>query len=366
MSDRSVVENETAMSPIEVRGEDQAHSRGSLRRVPVGTVLAVVAGLAAVYFVPYVVSGSMLALMLSAVIAAIAILGLNLLFGYCGQISIGHAAFLGIGAYVSAVLVIESGWSYPVAVPVSMLVAFAVGATVSIPALRLKGLYLALLTLAVGVTFPSVVRRLEGITQGDRGMFGVQWRAPSWTGLVGFEGQIIWMFWTAGACLVLSCLVVHNIVSSRIGRSLVAIRDHEVAAASAGVPIARTKAMAFGTAGAFGALAGGLTAASVGVITPSQFGLLQSIELLVAVVVGGAASIRGSLYGGAFYVFIPYYASEVASGELAQAVFAVSILIALFVAPRGVDGLAVDLLRRVRGRRRSRPGLPDIPSSGHH
>jgi branched-chain amino acid transport system permease protein len=320
--------------------------RMSMARVPSSLIWAVL-GLVVVYYVPFAIGGSMLTLLLNSIIAAVAVLGLNVLFGYCGQISIGHAAFLGIGAYTSAILVSDSGLSYPLAILVSMGGAFAVGATVSIPALRLQGLYLALLTLAVGVVFPSIVRRFESITEGDRGMFGVQWKVPAWTGLVGFEGQTIWVFWMSGACLVLACVLVHNMVSSRVGRSLIAIRDHDLAAASAGIPIARTKAMAFGVAGALGALAGGLTAASVGVVTPGQFGLLQSIELLVAVVVGGVASIRGSIYGGLFYVFVPYYASEVTSGELAGAVFAVAIVLALFVAPRGIDGLAVDLWRRV-------------------
>lgn len=345
-------------------GGDRARRLGD--RGVVRALIFSAIGLVVVYFIPFVVGGSMLALLLNAVVASIAVLGLNLLFGYCGQISIGQAAFLGIGAYVSAILVVDAGWSYPLATLVSMVAAFVVGVVVSIPALRLKGLYLALLTLAVGVVFPSVVRRLEHFTQGDRGMFGVQWRAPSWTGLVGFEGQLIWVFWVAGACLVAACLLMHNLMSSRVGRSLVAIRDNEVAAASAGIPIARTKALAFGVAGALGALAGGLTAASVGVIMPMQFGLLQSIELLVAVVVGGVASIRGSLFGGAFYVFVPYYASELASGELAGAVFALAILVAIFVAPRGIDGLLVDGWRRLRGRSYDRSVTTNAPPSSEN
>ena len=303
---------------------------------------------AAVYFAPYAFGLFTLSLLTNAVIASIAILGLNVLFGYTGQISIGHAAFLGIGAYASAVLVDRSGWSYAFAVPVAMVGAFAVGLLVAVPALRLKGLYLALLTLALGAVFPGVVRGLDGLTTGDKGMFGVGWRAPEWTGLYGPDGQVIWMFWVSGACLVMACLVISNVLRSPIGRSLVAVRDHELAAASVGISVTRTKAMAFAVAGCLGALAGGLTAASVGVLTPAQFGLLQSIELLVAVVVGGLASVRGSVIGGAFYVFVPYYASDLFSGAVAGLVFAVAILLTLFLAPRGINGLVDSALARVK------------------
>ncbi len=318
------------------------------RRLP-----AVLCACLLIYFAPYLLGSFALALLTNVLIAAIAVLGLNVLFGYTGQISIGHAAFLGIGAYTSAVLVERAGFPYPVAIGCAMAAAFLVGMVVAVPALRLKGLYLALLTLALGAVFPGVVRGLAVVTNGDLGMFGVQWRAPGWTGLYGPDGQVIWMFWVSGLCLLVCCVLIANTMASAVGRSLVAVRDNDLAAASAGISVARTKALAFAVAGALGALAGGLSAASVGVLTPGQFGLLQSIELIVAVVVGGVASVRGSVLGGVFYVVVPYYAAEFFSGAFAGVVFAVAIIVVLFFAPHGIDGLLVSVGRRLRGSTRS-------------
>ncbi len=329
-----------------------------------GVLALTVAGLAAVYLAPFVVDTYALVLLTSFTTAAIAIAGLNILFGYAGQISIGHAAFLGVGAYTAAILVDRYGWPYPLAILVAMALAFVLGYLLSIPALRLAGLYLALLTLAIGVVFTCVVRRLSDLTNGDRGMFGVEWDPPAWTGLYGFEGQTIWVFWVSGLCLLIVCVLLYNVATSRVGRSLIAVRDHHLAAASLGVPVARVKAMAFAVAGMLGALAGALTAASVGVLTPDQFGVVRSVELIVAVVVGGVASIRGSLIGALFYVFMPYYASEITSSALSGFIFAVAIVVALFVAPRGVDGALADLVSALRGTiaRRRGAGIPAAPT----
>jgi branched-chain amino acid transport system permease protein len=330
------------------------------QRAPWSLAVAVV-GLALVYYLPYVVPSFQLILLTSAAAAAIAIMGLNLLFGYTGQISVGHAAFLGLGAYGTGVLVSKYHWSYVPAMAVSVLLAFVVGLLISAPALRLRGLYLALVTLAVGVSFPGLLLRFANLTNGDLGIFNVQWQAPSFTGLYGLDGQEIWGFWLSGGCLVLAGLLVHNLLSSRVGRSLIAVRDHEVAAAAAGIRVTTVKALTFAVAGSLGALGGALTVASIGVISPSQFGLEQSIELLVAMVVGGAATLRGSIIGGAVYVYLPYYTSQLVSGPVAGVVFGAAIIVAVFVAPDGLDGL---LVRLVRLSRRSASPLRRKSNSG--
>jgi branched-chain amino acid transport system permease protein len=312
------------------------------QRVPWPLAVAIAGG-AVVYYLPFVVSSFQLILLTSAAGAAIAIMGLNLLFGYTGQISVGHAAFLGLGAYGAGVLVGKYHWSYVPAIIVSVLLAFVVGLVVSAPALRLRGLYLALITLAVGVIFPGLVTRFASLTNGSNGIFNLQWQPPAWTGLYGLDGQEIWGFWVSGGCLVLVGLLVHNLVSSRVGRSLLAVRDHEIAAAAAGIRVSSVKALTFAVAGALGALGGALAVASIGVISPPQFGLLQSIELLVATVVGGAATLRGSIIGGAVYVYLPYYTSQFTSGPVAGVIFGAAIIVAVFVAPDGLDGLLVRL-----------------------
>lgn len=222
-----------------------------------------------------------------------------------------------------------------------MVMAFVVGLIVSIPASRLKGLYLALVTIAVGAVFPGLLRRFSSLTNGDNGVFNLQWQPPSWTGLYGLDGQQIWGFWVSGGCLVVACLVAHNLISSRVGRSLLAVRDHEVAAAATGVRVTTVKALSFAVAGALGALGGALATASIGVITPGQFGLEQSIELLVAMVIGGAATLRGSIIGGAVYVYVPYYTSQVFSGPVSGVLFGAAIIVAVFLTPNGIDGLLV-------------------------
>lgn len=313
-------------------------------------------GVLAIYLTPFVADAFMLRMLATALIAAIALLGLNVLFGYAGQISVGHAAFLGLGAYVAAIFVQRTHLSYAAAIPAAMAVSFVVGIVVSAPALRVRGLYLAMVTVATGVVFPGVVRRFSSLTNGDLGMLQVQWNAPAWTGLFGVEGQIIWMFYVSGACLVVASLLAWNLAHSRIGRSMIALRDSEAAATSVGIPLVVTKSIAFGVAATLAALAGGLYAATVGIITPTQFGLLQSIELLVALLIGGVASIRGSLIGGFAYAFVPYYCARFASGDLAGAIFAVIILVFLYVAPRGICGLIDDVMDRTRPRRSPAPG----------
>ncbi len=312
-----------------------------VRRTAPWSVGAAVIGLVVVYYVPYVVPAYQLALLASAAAAAVAILGLNILFGYTGQISVGHAAFFGLGAYGAGILVSRFGWPYPLSILASMVMAFVVGLIVSIPASRLKGLYLALVTIAVGAVFPGLLRRFSSLTNGDNGVFNLQWQPPSWTGLYGLDGQQIWGFWVSGGCLVVACLVAHNLISSRVGRSLLAVRDHEVAAAATGVRVTTVKALSFAVAGALGALGGALATASIGVITPGQFGLEQSIELLVAMVIGGAATLRGSIIGGAVYVYVPYYTSQVFSGPVSGVLFGAAIIVAVFLTPNGIDGLLV-------------------------
>ena len=334
---------------------------GAGRRPP-WTLVKAVLGLLVIYFVPFVIADYQLVLMTSAAGAAIAILGLNLLFGYTGQISVGHAAFFGIGAYGVGIVVSRYGWSYPVGMLLSMVVAFAAGLIVSVPASRLKGLYLALVTIAVGAVFPALIRRFSSFTNGDNGIFNLQWQPPGWTGLYGLPGQQIWAFWVSGVCLVVACLLMHNLVNSRVGRALRAVRDNEVAAASAGIPVATFKALSFATAGALGAFGGALATASLGVVTPAQFGLLQSIEFLVAMVIGGAATIRGSIIGGLVQAYLAYYTSQLVSGPISGVIFGGAIIVAVFIAPEGIDGLLVRcrraVVRRLGGNRKGRPADP--------
>lgn len=331
------------------------------------SLVAAAVGLVVVYYLPYVLPSYQMVLLTSAAAAGVAILGLNILFGYTGQISVGHAAFFGLGAYGAGILVSRDGWPWPVSILVSMAIAFVVGLIVSIPAARLKGLYLALVTIAVGAVFPALLRRFTWLTNGDNGIFNLQWQPPAWTRLYGLDGQQIWGFWVSGACLVVACLLAHNLTTSRVGRSLLAVRDNEIAAAAAGVRVLTVKALSFAVAGALGALGGALSTASIGVIGPSQFGLQQSIELLVAMVIGGAATLRGSIIGGLVYVYVPYYTSQAFSGPISGVLFGAAIILAVFIAPNGIDGLIVRGIKALSplrpGRRSADRRSPEIEAA---
>ena len=157
---------------------------------------------------------------------AIAALGLNLLTGYNGQISIGHGAFFGVGAYTTAILVADHGWSHFATLPAAAILAFGLGVLVGLPALRIQGLYLALVTLALATVFPLVITRFTSVTGGTQGMRVPRFRAPSWTGLTDDQ----WKYYVLLAFAVIAFVLVRNLVKSRVGRAIIAIRDNETAA----------------------------------------------------------------------------------------------------------------------------------------
>ncbi|HYD11022.1 MAG TPA: branched-chain amino acid ABC transporter permease, partial [Acidimicrobiales bacterium] len=174
-------------------------------------------------------------------ILALAGLSLNLLIGFTGQISIGHSAFFGIGAYATAILLSDHGWSPGWTFPVAGAVCFAVGVLVGLPALRLKGLYLTLVTLALAQMFVPLVRKFDELTNGSRGITSLRYEQPDWAGLpAGRAGRAEWLYWVALAMLAIGYVVVRNLVKSRVGRAMIAVRDNATAAAVMGVNVALT------------------------------------------------------------------------------------------------------------------------------
>jgi len=316
--------------PITVREGSLQH-----RGLNFGHALLVVATVLAL---PYVVEPYRLDQITGALILAIAAVGLNLLSGFGGQISLGHAAFFGIGAYATGILVTEHGWSPPVAFLMGMLLCFIVGVLVGLPALRLQGMYLALVTLAVGVIFPSLVRRFESLTGGSAGLFGISYDAPENAYFVGRTGQIVWLYYVATVALLLSCLIVWNIMRGRMGRAIVALRDNESAAIVMGVDRTVVRTVLFGISAAIAGLAGGLFAVDTGVLTPESFSLLFTIYLLVAMVLGGSASYWGPILGGFAIYFLPLWTGEITEGPAAGVVFGVLIILMVFTLREGVIG----------------------------
>ncbi|PJJ57323.1 branched-chain amino acid transport system permease protein [Mumia flava] len=282
-------------------------------------------------------------------IIAIAVVGLNIVTGYTGLLSIGHSAFFGLGAYTTGILIVRYEFAPLATIPLAVLFAFVLGLLVGLPSLRIHGLYLALVTLAVAVSFPEIVRRAEELTGGAAGMV-VRSRylaPPEWTGLVRGE-RAIWMFWLSAAVLAIVMLLVRNLVKSRFGIAMRATRDNEIAAAANGVSIARTKILAFGISGAITGLAGSLFGMYIGALSPDgSFTLMKAIELVTGLVLGGIATQIGPLVGAFAVVFLPYWTASWAEGPLSGVVFGVLLIALVFLMPEGIVGRLGLLVRKV-------------------
>ncbi|KAA1425182.1 branched-chain amino acid ABC transporter permease [Mumia zhuanghuii] len=282
-------------------------------------------------------------------IIAIAIAGLNLVTGYTGLLSIGHSAFFGLGAYTTGILIVKYEFAPLSTIPVAIGLCFVLGLLVGLPSLRIHGLYLALVTLAVAVSFPEIVRRAEELTGGAAGMV-VRSRflaPPEWTGLVRAE-RGIWMFWFSAAVLAVVMLLCRNLVRSRFGIAMRATRDNEIAAAANGISVARTKIVAFGISGAITGLAGSLFTMYMGALSPDgSFTLLKSIEFITGLVLGGVATQIGPLVGAFAVVFLPYLTASYTEGPLAGVVFGIVLIVIVFLMPEGIVGRVGILARKV-------------------
>ena len=248
---------------------------------------------------PWAIPEYWLAQLTFVLIYSIAGLGLMLLAGFTGQFSIGHAAFLGIGAYTHAVLS-NMGFPFPIALAMAAALTAAAGIVVGVPALRVKGIYLGIATLSFGFIVEEGFARWDSVTGGSKGMHV---KAPDMFGWKLASGEEFYYL-----CLVLTVLctlAILNLLRSSTGRAFVAIRDSEVSAQSMGVHLARYKTTSFAISAAMTGIAGALYAHKLQFISPDQFGLLQSIELLLLIVVGGLGSVHGAFFGAIFLISMP-------------------------------------------------------------
>ena len=253
----------------------------------------------AVVAAPWVVSDFHLGELATVFIWAVAGIGLMLLVGYTGLVSLGHAAFLAIGAYAHVALM-NIGVPFVLSLPLAVLITAGIGALVGIPALRMTGVYLAVATLAFERIVAYGVEHWTSVTGGLRGMGVPQ---PEFFGIGLYEPRLFYY-----ACLValaLGLIVALNLLRSPTGRALVAVRDSEISAESMGVHLARTKTIAFGVSAAFTGLAGALFAHKFGYLAPEAFTVQTSIQLLLLVVVGGLGSLHGVVFGAIFVAYLP-------------------------------------------------------------
>jgi len=282
-----------------------------------------------------------------AVIMALAVLGLNIVTGYNGQISLGHGAFFAVGAYVTAILMSHFDWSFWATLPLAALVSAAVGYGVGFPALRLGGLYLALTTFSLAVAVPQILKHkaIEDWTGGVQGLFLVKPDAPF--GLPLSADQ--WMYVVAVAVAGLCFWGTWNLVHSRVGRALMAIRDNPTAAEAMGMDIADLKTKTFAVSAMITGIAGSLSAVAIEFVAPDSFAFGVSITLFVGMVVGGVASILGSLFGGLFVLFVPNIA-EAISKAAPGVIYGVILILFLFLLPGGVAGLLRQIAERLARR----------------
>lgn len=233
-------------------------------------------------------------------IAVIGALGLNLLTGYTGQISLGHGAFLAIGAYTSALLTGKLGISFFLSLPLAGLTAAGLGMIVGIPSLRLKGLYLALGTLAFGFIVEYIIFHWD-LTQGDMGMAVKRIRIGDF--IIKTERQFFYLIMIFSG---LATLFAKNIVRTKIGRSFIAIRDRDIVAEVMGIPLAKYKVMAFGVSSFYAGVAGCLMAHYQRWIVPGSFDITLSIAYIAMIILGGLGTIPGSIFGAILITGIPY------------------------------------------------------------
>ncbi|MSO58477.1 MAG: branched-chain amino acid ABC transporter permease [Thermoleophilia bacterium] len=279
-----------------------------------------------------------------------ALLGLNVLTGYAGQISLGHGAFMAVGGYTTAILMADHGVKDIVTIPLAALVAGAAGFLFGVPALRLSGLYLALATFAVAVATPAVIKKFEGFTGGGSGinLFGIPELTAGIEPVTVLGRALVFNDWLYYLCWTVALILYVGgwlLLRGRTGRAFRAVRDSETAAQSSGVSLRRTKTLGFAVSAAYAGTAGSLFAIATTFVNPDTFPISLSIFLLVGVVVGGLGSLTGLVAGAVFIQFLPLWAQEVSKSPGAPGVVYGVILIAtMALLPGGVAGL----LTRVR------------------
>lgn len=304
--------------------------------------------IAAAVVVPFTVSNYHVFQLTQVMIYAVAVLGLNVLTGYNGQISLGHGGFFAAGAYTAAILMHRYGVPYWATLPAAALVCFALGMLFGLPALRFEGPYLALVTLAMAVAMPQLLKYFDNWTGGQQGIRLHKPMPPPGFGL----DQDRWLYFFVFVVLLVAIRLAANLLNGRTGRAFVAVRDHPIAAAAMGINNARYKTLAFGASTLFTGVAGALAAIVIGYVAPESFTLFLSLSFLVGSAVGGIATIGGAIVGGFFIEFVPNFANDI-SDAAPWAIYGLAMLGFMYIMPRGVVGTLGPWLTRAMQQFRS-------------
>lgn len=291
---------------------------------------------------------------------AVAVLGLNILTGYNGQISLGHGAFYAVGGYVAAVLMERAGLPFWATLPVAGLLCFGLGYLMGFPALRLGGHYLALATLALALAVPQLLKykAIEGWTGGVQGIVLTKPEPPFTFRLWGQSlNADRWLYYVTLLVAALMFWLAWNLLRGRVGRALVAIRDHPIAASAMGINLPVFKSLTFGVSAGFTGVAGALGAVVVAFVSPDSYSSFLSITILVGVVIGGLASIPGAFFGALFIQFVPNFADEI-SKSAPWAIYGAFLILFMYLMPTGVMGI----VKRLWARCRTSAGAARAPS----
>jgi branched-chain amino acid transport system permease protein len=308
--------------------------------------LAIAAILATACILPFAISGYHVSQFSQVLIYALAMLGLNILTGFNGQISLGHGAFYAIGAYTTAILLDKTGIPYWATVPIAGAICLGTGFLFGLPAFRLEGLYLALATLALALATPQILK-CKGFDYWTGGVQGIQVDSPA----APFGLPLNTDRWIYYFCLIWTVALVviaRNLLRGRTGRALIAIRDHPLAAATMGVDTALYKSLTFGVSAMYTGIAGSLGAVLSAYVSPDSFPVFLSIKFLVGCVVGGIASISGAFIGALFIEFTPNFAEQI-SKAAPDAIYGISLIGLMYLMPTGVIGIFNFIGSRLRG-----------------
>jgi len=317
--------------------------------------VAFLAGVAFLTVLPHWLSDFRASQVAYVAIYFIAIMGLNILTGYTGQISLGHGAFMAIGGYTTAIMVghhnVRDLWT----IPIAGLIAGAAGLLFGVPALRLSGLYLALATFAIAVALPAVLKKFDHFTGGTEGinLFGVKGMTDSLGTRV--DGKCVqcisvlghdlsfndWLYYLCWAITAILFVIAWVVLGGRMGRTFRAIRDSEVAATSAGVNLPLYKTVAFGLSAFYAGVAGSLFALATTFVNPDTFPIILSLYLLIGAVIGGLGSLWGIAAGALFIQYVPDLASKYVSKApgAPSVAYAVVLIVVVLLLPFGLSGL---------------------------
>ena len=319
----------TAAHPIDASARRDGRSRA------IAALAFVVAALLPLWVVPTLKLG----IASNVASYAVAVLGVNLIVGYVGQISLGHGAFVGVGAYTTVILSADHGWPLLATVPAAAVMGFLLGTAIGIPALRIKGLYLALLTIGLAAAFGPIIKRMESITNGTNGKGSpARIESPSWFGSTrGATARFNYLVVAIVASIVF--LLVSNLLRGRIGRSFAAIKENELSTATFGVPVPLYKVGAFGVSAAIAAVGGAMFMLQQPFATETNFAPQLSIQLYTAAFIGGVSTISGSIFGGAVIVAIPYLFQRLGLSLDPGLVYGAALVTLTLFAPDGLAGL---------------------------